>query len=787
ARTVTFLTNLTLGKKIALLTALGLVFGVGVFSSLGIRAVNEATEAMLQDRLTTARLVADFTDEALGRAFAELENVAGSLGSVDTVDGVVRRLAALQESYSRLSIHTAGIYLIDQAGAVVSTWPGDVTGVSFDLAAYPSIAATLNDRVSATSGLLTAPGSGTPVVFLSAPVTLVGGSGRGALAVAADVARSSIGGFVRPIRLGETGYVEIVDQNGIVVTRTEPGPALEPFEESDHSGRFADLIQAGEPVRGVCHTCHESENTVEGRDVLAFVPLAGADWGVIVRQSEEEALASTRELRQSLFVFGGGLVVVALLLVVVTTRDIGRRIQQLTAAARGIAGGDLVTPVATIGKDEVGILARALDDMRVELRTSYGELEQRTQELSSLLSVSEIMTSPINLDQLLDAVVLKAVEIVSAADGGALLLDASDGSGLEVRSTVWMDSEALSRSVAAQVQLSPGVAGSELASRALEDGTFYPGVRSAITAEIVHRYREIGVLVIASLRGEGVFTDSDRRFLATIADYVAIAIERSQLAREAEEANAIYEVDRLRSEFISSVSHELRTPLTFIKGYCTSMLRENVSWDEETHREFLQIVDDKTDQLRDLIDKLLQSAKLEAGALRLEKEPVLLPRLARRVAEEAVRRDGRHELVFRFAPSFPVVEGDSRLLEQVLHNLVENAVKYSPEGGRIVVSGRVDDGEVRVSVSDEGVGVPPEYRERVFERFYRVDDPATRGIRGSGLGLSIARGHVEAHGGRIWVESANGKGSKFSFTLPLEQSDDGAGEEDDGAAGEAGG
>ena len=334
-----------------------------------------------------------------------------------------------------------------------------------------------------------------------------------------------------------------------------------------------------------------------------------------------------------------------------------------------------------------------------------------------------------------------------------------------------MDSEALSRSVASQVQLSPGVAGSELVSRAIEDGTFYPGVRSAITAEIVHRYREIGVLVIASLRGEDIFNDSDRRFLATIADYVAIAIERSQLAGEAEEANAIYEVDRLRSEFISSVSHELRTPLTFIKGYCTSMLRENVSWDEETHREFLQILDEKTDQLRDLIDKLLQSAKLEAGALRLEKEPVLLPRLARRVAEEAIRRGGHHPLAFNFAPSFPVVEGDLRLLEQVLHNLVENAVKYSPEGARITISGRVEGDEVLVSVSDQGVAIPDEYRERIFERFYRVDSPATRGIRGSGLGLSIARGHVEAHGGRIWVDSADGKGNRFSFLLPLEQSD----------------
>lgn len=767
---MTFLTNLTIGKKIALLTALGLIFGAGVFGSLGIRAVNDATEVMLQDRLTTARLVADFTDEALGRAFAELESVAaGSLAFVSTEDDVTPLLAALVESYSRLSIQTAAIYLLDATGLIISGWP---TGTAASLAPtiYPSIAATLDDDTSATSGLLSVPGVGVPSVLLSVPVTLADGS-RGALVAAIDVARSSIGGIVRPIRLGETGYVEIVDQTGTVVARTLPGPGLSPFEQSDHAGRFADLIAAGEPVRGVCHTCHESGGQVERRDVLAFVPLESAKWGVIIRQSEDEALASTRELRQSLLIFGGGLVTVALLLVVVTTRDIGRRIQQLTNAAHNIAGGDLITPVTTSGNDEVGILARTLDDMRLELRTSYGDLEQRTQELASLLTVSEIMTSPISLDQVLGAVILKAVDIVAAADGGALLLKDPEGGGLKVRSTVRMDGEVLADSVASQVSRSPGIAGSELVNRAMEEGNFYPGVRSAITAEIVHRYRETGVLVIVSLRDEDIFSDSDRRFLSTIADYVAIAIERSQLAREAEEASAIYEVDRLRSEFISSVSHELRTPLTFIKGYCTSMLQGNVPWDEDTHLEFLQIVDDKTDQLRDLIDKLLQSAKLEAGALRLEKEPVLLPRLARRVAEDA-NRGGRHEVEFRFPPAFPVVEGDNRLLEQVLHNLIENAVKYSPEGGRIIVSGQVDDDEVSISVEDEGVGVPPEHRGRVFERFYRVNSTATRGIRGSGLGLSIARGHVEAHGGKIWVESGTSQGSRFTFTLPLEQASD---------------
>ena len=277
---------------------------------------------------------------------------------------------------------------------------------------------------------------------------------------------------------------------------------------------------------------------------------------------------------------------------------------------------------------------------------------------------------------------------------------------------------------------------------------------------------------MVSFKDTQAFSESDRRLLQAIADYIAITIERTQLTQEAEEARALYEADRLRSQFISSVSHELRTPLTLIKGYSTSLLRQDVSWDEESQQEFLQIIDEKTDELRDLIDKLLQSAKLEAGALKLEKEPLLIPRLAQKVVEDTALKVKKHKFTLEFAPSFPVVEADVRCMEQVLRNLAENAIKYSPEGGEIIIAGEVKEGKVLVSVSDEGVGIPPEHQDKVFDRFYRVDSLLTHSTPGSGLGLSITKGHVEAHGGEVWLESTVGKGSKFYFSLPLDQIED---------------
>jgi signal transduction histidine kinase/HAMP domain-containing protein len=775
-----FLTNLTLGKKITLLTTIGLVLGVVVFSSLGMRAVDQATERMLQDRLTTAQLLADYVDEALGRALIELQDTAQMIKSNGTTDDLEPRIKALEDTYSRLLIYTQGIYLINETGQIIWSQPDNGEVGSVNLAVYPSISRAVNSGEASISGLVTAPMTDAPAIFLTSPIREAQPGHKGALVVAIDLAKSNIGGFIQPIRLGSTGYVEIVDQNGIVVARTEPGPKLAPFEQSDHSGHFATLITAGEPARGVCHTCHETEQRVEKKDVLAFVPLSEAQWGVVVRQSEEEALAPTRELQQNLIFFGVGLVSVALLFVVVTTRDVGSRIRMLTSASQRIAEGDLISPVTTAGKDEVGILAQTLDDMRVKLKTSYGELEQKTKELSSLLSVSEILTSPADLPKLLEAVVAKAVEIIAHADGGALLLQNTDSDSLQVQCAVGLEEELLSKfTFDSRSDFPPDfqeetseerqkVAVKEAVAAFLQSNGLRTSVQSDISAEVFHRNQYIGSLIMVSFRDRQAFSESDHSLLQAIADYIAIAIERAQLTNEAEEARALHEADRLRSQFISSVSHELRTPLTLIKGYSTSLLRKNVSWDKTTQREFLQIIDEKTDELRDLIDKLLQSAKLEAGALKLEKEPVLMPKLAQKVVEDIALRAKKQKLTLEFAPSFPVVEADIRCMEQVLRNLVENAIKYSPEGGEIAITGEIKENEILVSVSDNGIGIPPEHKDKVFERFYRVDSPLTRGSSGSGLGLSITKGHVEAHGGKIWLESTVGKGSKFYFSLPLD-------------------
>jgi signal transduction histidine kinase len=226
---------------------------------------------------------------------------------------------------------------------------------------------------------------------------------------------------------------------------------------------------------------------------------------------------------------------------------------------------------------------------------------------------------------------------------------------------------------------------------------------------------------------------------------------------------------------LSTLAHEMRTSLTAIKGCSTALLADEIALSPEAQREFLQIIDQECDVLQELVHNLLESSRIDAGQLRLERQPVRLSRLV-----EAAIRQVAHTPQHRFLvelEELPIVDADPARIEQVLRNLLDNAVKYSPQGGMIVVRGELRErasfaeterqGEVVVSVADQGMGIAPEHLNRLFEKFFRVESEVGRRVNGTGLGLPIARAIVEAHGGRIWAESKLGQGSTFTFTLPL--------------------
>lgn len=231
------------------------------------------------------------------------------------------------------------------------------------------------------------------------------------------------------------------------------------------------------------------------------------------------------------------------------------------------------------------------------------------------------------------------------------------------------------------------------------------------------------------------------------------------------------EADVLKDTFISVVSHELKTPVSIIKGYAETLRRPEARRNPALVEEMLESITEESDRLARLVDDLLDASRLQAGGLPFrDVEDVDLRFIARRVVERYAPQSAQHQLVLDFTPAddFPTVRGDPQRLEQVLDNLVSNAIKYSPHGGVVEIKGKASAVEVIISVRDEGVGIPLEEQERIFTRFHRVVSPETRAVSGTGLGLYLTRAIVQAHGGRCWVDSIPGQGATFYVALPRE-------------------
>ncbi|MGB8252551.1 MAG: ATP-binding protein, partial [Anaerolineaceae bacterium] len=213
--------------------------------------------------------------------------------------------------------------------------------------------------------------------------------------------------------------------------------------------------------------------------------------------------------------------------------------------------------------------------------------------------------------------------------------------------------------------------------------------------------------------------------------------------------------------------HELRLPLATIRGYATALLLEEVTWSEEKKMEFLHQIEIACDDMDGMLKGILDSSLIDIDQLIMEYQPIRLQHVANEIASEIEQRSAIHHPVVDFPVDFPIIEADLRWIKQVFRNVIDNAIKYSPNGGLIVIRGEAREKDVAVSVSDQGVGISPEHLIPLFEKYFRVRTAATLHISGTGLGLPIARAIVEAHGGHIWVDSRIGEGTTISFSLPL--------------------
>ena len=273
-----------------------------------------------------------------------------------------------------------------------------------------------------------------------------------------------------------------------------------------------------------------------------------------------------------------------------------------------------------------------------------------------------------------------------------------------------------------------------------------------------------------SMLAEGDIVRADGHKTSVSITYSPLYDDEGELAHivgSVHDVSRFREAQEMKEVFISVISHELKTPVALIKGYANTLRREDARWDADTVRESLTIIEEESDRLDRLINDLLQASRIQAGTLQLELGDVSVPKLAAKTLERFRVQALKHEIKLDFPADFPPLLADEERLLQVFSNLLGNALKYSPDGGVVTVGGRVKGDMVEFWVSDQGIGISAEEQQRLFEPFYRVDSGLGRKTQGVGLGLYLCRAIIEAHGGRIWVESSPGTGSTFRFTLPI--------------------
>jgi PAS domain S-box-containing protein len=268
------------------------------------------------------------------------------------------------------------------------------------------------------------------------------------------------------------------------------------------------------------------------------------------------------------------------------------------------------------------------------------------------------------------------------------------------------------------------------------------------------------------LLSTGAIRDKNDRIISSVSVQKDIT-ELKQSQAKALKVEALTQLNKAKSELLSNVAHELRTPLQSIKGFIETLIEPDVKWSEKQQLEFLEEADKEVEVLNRLIRDLLDISRIESGKIKLDTQIYRLEEILDSAKARLTILMANHKLEIKIPSGLPAIVVDKMRISQVITNLVENATKFSPKGSVITISAKTCERDFVLAVSDQGVGMAQETMDKLFSRFYQAEQTNGEAKKGTGLGLSICRGIVEAHNGKIWVESSPGNGSVFSFSLPV--------------------
>ena len=762
--TVTFWLNLGLTMKMTLMVVVGLTALVVFFGWLGVNTTQQTTARALQERIILAQLVAAHTDYALGNAETLLQ--AAVKHPLLPLATSAERLEILRETRMQAGTLFRQMVWLDGEGNVLAADPP----LSVN-AAWRSLLSEISSAPFVVTGS-ELPGIG-PAIVAAMSVPAEANQSDSALIALLDLSGLAISEPIQATTLGQTGYLEIVDSNGRIVFSTRPQRV---FTIADHSQSLIAMIQERQSVVTHCHNCHTTISGVDRElEVIAFAPMKRAPWGVVIRQTEAEAFAPSRQLQGQIVLIGSLSVMGAVVLVWLTTRSVIAPVQNLTRAAQRIASGDLESPVHIRQGDEIGLLAQSFDEMRARLQSSIAEIQalnrdldqrvqERTRELAALNAVAMAVAQPLHLRELLHQALTQVLRVTDAQAGAIFLLD--EQTRTLVLEAQWGTSEQTAYAMR-ELHLDDSACGGVIEKGhpvVVPDLGYYrsgagrvlgqAGLRSLVHVPLISREVALGTLCVAT-RQPREYHPEELDLLMAIGSQIAVGIENARLYAE------LARREQLRGELLEKVI---------------------TAQEDERKRIARDLHDDTSQSLSALI------YSLEALEAQCPNSPVrdALATMRQRVTQIL---DGIHKLIFDLRPSMldhlglfvalrwyaethlqPLgmrvhleERGTMRRLPpqmetalfRVVQEAVNNIARHS--GARNVrLNFDCSNGVVQIDVEDDGIG------------FDLSEIARTRDSR-RGLGLVGMQERVGLLGGKISILSDPGHGTHISIRVPLEE------------------
>ncbi|MBI5304587.1 MAG: GAF domain-containing protein [Chloroflexi bacterium] len=766
AELIARLIEIQLGLKttMTLLSVIGMIALIGIFSVLAIAAARETTDRALQERVVLAQVAAKHADYVLGTVRAGLDALAAHPFMRQDRASREDRENELRDVVVRHSFPARQIFLLQPTGEIAAD-SGDT-----DLRILPNIFPMVQSNAFVVTSIALEPNA--RAIIAAVPVRDASNRVIGAVAAMLDLTEFGVSTLAPAATLGNTGYVEIVDVDGLIVSSTLPQRLL---SRADHGESLVAMIGDGKSVVTTCHNCHNTATDIERRlEVIAFAPLKNAPWGVVVRQAEEEAFGSSRQLQGRIVLFAIVAVAGAIVLVWLTTRYIIAPVQNLKLAAEQMVRGNWETPIAVRRGDEIGALADTFETMRAQLRQNIAEIQDlnrdldqrvqaRTRELSALNAVAGVVTQQLHLDEFLGKT-LQQVLTVAGADAGTVFLLSEESRALEPQCCLGTSEDA-ARAIT-RLHLDDSACGGVIekgqpvivpdlsrytagAGRSL----YQEGLRSLVHVPLISRGVALGTMCVGT-RTPREFTPREVELLMALGNQIAVGVENARLydelaRREQLRGDLLEKVITAQEEERKRIARDLHDDTSqSLSALIYSMeAAETTCADPRLHQtmgHMRGVLAQTLDGIHKLIHDLRPSMLDHLGlfvALRWYAETRLKPANMRlRVEERGALR--------RLPPQLETA------LFRVGQEAINNIARHSgARNVRLKFDGQ--DGTLHIEIRDDGIGFD------LIEVEHSAD-------RQRGLGLAGMQERVGLLGGQIHIISTPGHGTQVSISVPME-------------------